>query len=153
MELQLTNTTFKNKLIDFIKWCIIQLLCNNNVEHRNYSSGHIKQSKFEDIMKTTNNLELTIEQIVNEIIDSKLIKTASEIYKVNNELNIETLDDDNSDPDSDDDYEKYDCIFNEVINFIGIWEIFNIHHDNLYEFEDKFMKIIKEHENELLEMS
>ena len=122
------------ELQNFIKKTILTLACCNNIDHRNYD----RKKKFYRLkeLAINNSIDNSIVIIVKEILDGDILKDG---------IDDDKEDDSDSDEDEDEIYEKNNSKFNNFIDYVGLYEMYNLHTDNCDNFKDEFVKIIKKH--------
>ena len=115
------------KIEEYIRWVICQLVCNDKVDHRGYSKLGEK-SRLSNYITNLRNVDEAINKVVQEMfLDDEINKLFDELKK------------------SDDEDEKYDLkceLFSSIILFIGLYEIFNLHGSEYDKFLQKFNVLV-----------
>jgi hypothetical protein len=186
----------ESNLENFIKDTLLILSCSNNIDHRNYNIN--RETHFSRLKKLAknNSLDNSINIIVKEIIEKKILELTEkdngyydeETEESNNENYIieteesnnvekeaydekteeeadnvekeEPYDEETEEEPKDDDteeesfkkdqhnenedvlYDKNDEIFNKFIDYVGLYEMYNLHSDDRDTFKHYFIKII-----------
>jgi len=116
-----------NDLQNYIKNTVVSMACCNKLDHRNYDS--VKKPCYRLIEMTRNNsFDDAIAIIVRELLE----------YDV---LNPEEDGDDEEDDDDDAD----DKIFKNFIDYVGLYEMYNLHGDKRDSFKGDFIKLLKKY--------
>lgn len=122
------------ELQNFIKKTILTLACCNNLDHRNYDCKK-KDYRLKELAKN-NSIDNSIIIIVKEILENQILTNQDDEEDENN---------DDFEENEDEKYDRYNSIFIDFIEYIGLYEIYNLHADSLDIFFDDFMKIIKKY--------
>ena len=109
----------ENSLINFIKDALLVLSCSTKLDHRNYERGSKKQSRLQKLGKT-HSLDESIRIIVNDVINNKILQ-----------LDVDEDEDKNN-----------NVLFTIFIEYVGLYEIFNLHSDDEDKFRERFIEII-----------
>ncbi len=138
-------TTYAN----YIRWAVFELACSGNIDHRNYSESNGK-SKLKKYVKKFASADKAIEQITKELVENKTFdEQIQEYLKIIGKTDqtqsaLVDCDGDENDQDSccsDEIYDTKQQLFSEFIDFVGLYEIDNLHGDNRDEFEEKFFQL------------
>ncbi len=70
----------------FIKEAIVDLACDNNINHRNYDNNKRDPMFKNKLIKNNYNVDLTVEQIVKEILSNKIITKKIQKFQKNNKI-------------------------------------------------------------------
>ena len=138
MELLLTT-----KIQNYIKWCLLELSTNINIDHRNYNgkNNKINDSPLIKVMKNHNSLDDGIKEIADSICDNK--KFIHMLDKFNTK-NLKSDDDTKKIEEDEEDFDDYDdCeieteLFYMCNNLIGLYEIESLHSCSVDIFMEKF---------------
>ena len=125
-----------SKVGGYIRWAVFELACRADIDHRNYD-GSKKESRLKTHRNILNSCDEAIEKTALELLTDEQFKNQYSQY-------CEKLKANANDEDEDDDfeYETKPQLFNYVVDFIGLYEIFNLHEDDRDDFQDKFFEMI-----------
>lgn len=155
----------EQELIDYTKILIFQLACSHKIDHRGYNNFNYEKSNLLKSLHETNDCEKAIKNVIYELVENemfnKLLNRFIDIenkYKniVNNKNNEENKknkqddedEDEEDDEEEDEDEEKYEIkteLFDYFVKNVGVYEIFNLHQDNVDFFQYNFIECIKKH--------
>ncbi len=165
-----TNTSntssYATAYANYIRWAVFELACSGNIDHRNYSESNGK-SKLKKYVGKFASADKAIGQITKELVENKTFNEQIQEYlKIIGKTDptqstIADCDADENNQDSccDDDFcdensygsdEIYDTkqqLFSEFVDFIGLYEIENLHGDDRDEFEEKFFQLFEPNVN------
>lgn len=130
--------TVESDLTNYLKNTILTLACCNNIDHRNYDRK--KQFYRLKELAMNNSIDNSIDIIIKEILDNEILKNGLDDCDEDNED-----DEEESDADEDEMYEKNNNKFINFIDYVGLYEIYNLHGDSCDNFKDEFLKIIKKY--------
>jgi hypothetical protein len=141
--------TLESNIVMFIKKTIIELACNNKLDHRNYDKNTYQSRLKKATVKHNYNLDLAITEIVKELIADEsimeMIKTIRK-EKVDSDIIDEDVEgiEDNEDEviNEDEEYELKSGLYYEFIRFVGLNELLSLHADNNDDFQLEFEKAI-----------
>lgn len=130
-EVELSNLVLKNNLILYMKWVMLELSCNNRIDHRNYDRDRKSETKLKQIIEANDyDFNLGFDLMADQLIShknnklNKLIKLLISAYKSEDEDYI---------------YEIQQMLSRYVNNYIGFYEIGSIHPDEADKFEAKLL--------------
>lgn len=109
------------KLVYFVKWSILELACNANLDIRKYNDTTKPSALVNGLKENYNNLDTTIETIVKALLQDTVFQ--------------QLLDDIENEP--------FEDIFNFFIDAVGLYQIENLHPDYRDVFEQKLENLIK----------
>lgn len=115
----------EEQLYQFIVNCLVELACNDKIDHRNYS-----KTGADSTLKTNiklHNMTVGIEETIKEVIND-------EFYEMKDEIVNET--------DKTNKHELKEEFFNYFVSMIGLLEINNLHEDAKDNFKDEFESIM-----------
>ena len=118
------------KIQKFIKWSLLELITNSNLDHRNYSSPPtIKSPLIKKIKKNGNSFDLGIELVSNDIvINEKIVNMCNKINTLDDEDEIEDI---------------KTNLFYEFVLLSGLFELTSLHGDDYDVFKEKFYEMVK----------
>ena len=121
--------SLKANLNIFIKNTIVELACNNLIDHRNYEKN-IHDSKLKTgMVKNNYNFDLTINEILEELLQDEtfldMVQSFQKSKVKNDELEYKLCD-----------------VYYTFIKFIGLNELQSLHGDNSDNFQLEFLKAI-----------
>jgi hypothetical protein len=134
-----TNTILKANIISYIKWVMLELACNNKIDHRNYDRDNKAKSRLYDTIKSNDyDFNYGISLVADTLLSDnntlqKIIFRIEEISKSDEEL---------KEDDGDERYELEDELFHYVNDFIGLHEIGSLHGDDADIFKDKLYGLL-----------
>jgi hypothetical protein len=115
------KTNMEAKLVYFVKWSILELACNANLDIRKYNDATKPSALIEGLEENDNNLDTTIETIVKALLQDTVFQQLLD--------NMEN--------------EPFEDIFNFFIDAIGLYQIENLHPDYRDVFQQKLEFLIK----------
>lgn len=129
-----SSLMLRDGLISYMKWAMIELSCNNSIDHRNYDREDKPEPRLKQIIQENNyDFNLAFHKMAEELISNKNDK----IYKLFKNLATSySIDDDDS---IYDDKQELICYIN---NFIGFYEIATLHPDDCDKFEEKLLMFL-----------
>ncbi len=129
-----SSLILKDSLISYMKWAMIELSCNNSIDHRDYDREDKPEPRLKQIIEENNyDFNLAFCKMAEELISNKNNK----LYKLfKNLVSSYSIDDDDS---IYDDKQELVCYVN---NFIGLYEIKTLHPDDCDKFEDKLLMFL-----------
>ncbi len=113
-------------LVSYVRWAVFELACGD-IDHRNYSHPHGETSKLKNYVEELNDSEAAIKKVVKELLEIE------DIVNCFDEINNMNSDNDELD-------DMYNDCLDAIINFIGIYEINNLHEDDRDKFIERFKK-------------
>jgi hypothetical protein len=121
--------SLKANLNIFIKNTIVELACNNRIDHRNYEKN-IHDSKLKTgMVKNNYNFDLTINEILEELLQDETFLDMVQSFQKGKVKNEE------------EEYELCD-VYYTFIKFIGLNELQSLHGDSSDNFQSEFLKAI-----------
>lgn len=133
-----TTNNLKQNIINYIKWSMLELACNNKLDHRGYNDSEGKSRLYATIKNNGYDFNLGMELVADQLIankNGKLQTMISKVEKISSQENI-------SDEDGDERYELEQEIFSYVNDFIGLGEIGSLHGDDSDKFKDKLEELL-----------
>jgi hypothetical protein len=118
------------KIQKFIKCCILEIITNSDLDHRNYNvKPKIKSPLIKKIKKNGNSFDLGIKLISDDIaINEKIVNLCHKINILDDEDEIEEI--------------RID-LFYEFVLLSGLFELTSLHGDDYDAFKDKFYEMVK----------
>lgn len=136
------------KLELFVKKILVKLSCDYRIEHRGYDYGRNRKNEKESLLSTNikkynYDFDLGIKETIEKLL---------EYLKLNNLLRVENFEDTEKDFEYTEenfqdfeDMEEYKLeLFYKIIDFIGLYEILNLHLDYLNYTYKEFISTINE---------
>jgi hypothetical protein len=116
-------------LVEFIKWSLIELACNSELDNRGYNLNKEKPSNLKDALKRNdNNFERAISQVARVLsLDEnfkKLVDDYDQLLEHNEEKDEACMD-----------------LFVFVVENVGIYQILSLHMDSMDKFVLKFSSL------------
>lgn len=126
----------ESNIINFVKYTLLQLSCNNKLVHANQYMNRKYESLLNDLFNKSNNLDTAIVESVK-----KLVSTPEFNYQYNKIIksNPKNMDEEYEVYDDYDEY-LYDLksgLFTIIVNFIGLYAIYNLEIDGIEQLKDK----------------
>ena len=159
--------SLEDNLIKFIKELIVELACNNFINHIEYDKIKRSSNLKNKMIKNNYNFESSIKEVVKEIlVDKKFINKVNFFTKKNyieakpkfkllrwikylyNKDYYDDLEEENCFDDLDEENSFYDNdqlkndLFDNFIIFVGLNELLTLNENDKQNFKDKFFKAI-----------
>jgi hypothetical protein len=113
---------------------MLELACNNKIDHRGYDSSDYHESRLYDAIKNNNyDFNVGIELVADQLLSNKNNKLQKIIRKIEKISKAEDI----TDEDGDERYELEYEMFSYVNDFVGLYKIGSLHGDDSDEFRDK----------------
>ena len=120
----------REELTNYVLDTILKLSCSTTIDHRNYCLRDKREnSKLLEKFKTEKNINKIVDDIISEWI-------------IENETTINNIQNSTFDDEEYDELEIKEVLFRKFINYVGLYEIDNLHSDYDVLFMDNFIKII-----------
>lgn len=124
------NMNMANDLQNYIKNTVVSMACCNKLDHRNYDS--VKKPCYRLIEMTRNNsFDDAIAIIVRELLEHDVLNPDE--------------DGDDEEEEEDDDDDADDKIFKNFIDYVGLYEMYNLHGDKRDSFKGDFINLLKKY--------
>ncbi len=147
--------SLQDKFVTFIKYTITELVTNSSISMRDYCSDNKRpQSALNDALKhNNNNFGLAISSVAKnlsesqEIIDYLKLLFPSKYQDIQQEDILQDVEEETEEgEDEEEDCERDDNLcefFNIVINYAGLHQVYNLHDDDCYKFQNELFEIMK----------
>ncbi len=133
-----TTNQLKQNIITYIKWSMLELACNNGIDHRGYNDNETNSRLYDAIKNNGYDFNLGMELVADQLLANKNNKLQKIIYKIEKISSQENI----SVEDGDVRYELEQEIFSYVNDFIGLNEIGSLHGDDSDNFKDKLEELL-----------
>ena len=123
----------ESNIINFVKYTLIQMSCNNKLEHVNQYTNRKYDPLLNDLFNKSSNLDTAIEESVKKLL---LEPQFNDLYNKIIKSNPTNMDEDY------DDYDEYlydlkSSLFVIIVNFIGLYAIYNLDENGIEQIKDK----------------
>lgn len=144
--------SLQDKFVTFIKYTITELTTNSSISMRAYCSDNKRpQSALNDALKhNNNNFELAISSVAKnlsesqEIIDYLKLLFPSKYQDIQEDILQDVEEEEGECEEEDGECDDNLCeFFNIVINFAGLHQVYNLHDDDCYKFQNELFGIMK----------
>jgi hypothetical protein len=128
----------ESNIINFVKYTLIQMSCNNKLEHVNQYTNRKYDPLLNDLFNKSNNLDTAIEESVKKLLTEPQF---NDLYNKIIKSNPTNMDEDY------DDYDEYlydlkSSLFVIIVNFIGLYAIYNLDENGIEQIKDKLFASI-----------
>jgi hypothetical protein len=123
----------ESNIINFVKYTLIQMSCNNKLEHVNQYTNRKYDPLLNDLFNKSSNLDTAIEESVKKLLTEPQF---NDLYNKIIKSNPTNMDEDY------DDYDEYlydlkSSLFVIIVNFIGLYAIYNLDENGIEQIKDK----------------
>lgn len=123
----------KSNIINFVKYTLIEMACNNKLAHVNQYINKKYDTLLNDLFNKSNNLDTAIEESVKQLLT---LPQFNDLYNKIIKSNPKDMDE------YYDDYNEYlydlkSSLFVIIVNFIGLYAIYNLDENGIEKIKDK----------------
>jgi hypothetical protein len=123
----------ESNIINFVKYTLIQMSCNNKLAHVNQYMNRKYDPLINDLFNKSSNLDTAIEESVKKLLTEPQF---NDLYNKIIKSNPTNMDEDY------DDYDEYlydlkSSLFVIIVNFIGLYAIYNLDENGIEQIKDK----------------
>jgi hypothetical protein len=133
ISISIFTMQLESNIINFVKYTLIQMSCNNKLEHVNQYTNRKYDPLLNDLFNKSSNLDTAIEESVKKLLTEAQF---NDLYNKIIKSNPTNMDEDY------DDYDEYlydlkSSLFVIIVNFIGLYAIYNLDENGIEQIKDK----------------
>jgi hypothetical protein len=133
ISISIFTMQLESNIINFVKYTLIQMSCNNKLEHVNQYTNRKYDPLLNDLFNKSSNLDTAIEESVKKLLTEAQF---NDLYNKIIKSNSTNMDEDY------DDYDEYlydlkSSLFVIIVNFIGLYAIYNLDENGIEQIKDK----------------